>query len=147
VVAASVVACLIVLGLLIAFEQAGNRSKGSQEPVEERPGVVGAIAALLPHTDPDLVAVRAWLKENLNVPEWEEIRWWPRHDMSKWYRDSSPDIDWSKAPPAEPIFLCRLKYRSKNEQGATVLFDDTFEIKNGRAFKYHIHFGGSLFPD
>jgi hypothetical protein len=146
-VAIAAVACFLALGLLIAFEQAGNRSKGSQEPLEERPGVVDAIAALLPHTDPDLVAVRAWLKENLNVPEWEEIRWWPRRDMSKWYRDSSPDIDWSKAPPAEPIFLCRLKYRSKNEQGATVLFDDAFEIKNGRAFKYHIHFGGSLFPD
>ena len=30
---------------------------------------------------PEQQAVRAWLTENLDEPEWEEVRWWPARDM------------------------------------------------------------------
>lgn len=30
-----------------------------------------------PTSDPDRIAVRKWLAENLNSPTWTEVRWWP----------------------------------------------------------------------
>lgn len=36
----------------------------------------------LPDADADLQAVRAWLRENLDSPDWEEVRWWPTRPMT-----------------------------------------------------------------
>lgn len=151
-IASACVAFFLLLVGLIAyqkstFHRAGANADQGDEANENSGLLARAVSAVLPSEDPDLVAVRAWLTENLNVPEWQELRWWPKRDMAKWYRDSSPDFDWSKAPPAKPIFLCRLKYRTKNEHGATVLLDHTFQIKDGKASKFNMDFGGSLFPD
>jgi hypothetical protein len=141
--------CLLLIGFVVVEGTKGHNTaaKAVQANGPSAGPLARAIEAVLPSEDPDLVAVRVWLKENLNVPEWEEVRWWPRRDETKWYRDSSPNIDWSKAPPAEPVFICRLKYRTKNEQGATVILDHTFQIKDGKAFRHFPDFQGGPFPD
>jgi hypothetical protein len=155
--ALAAVVCFLVLGLFLAFEQAGNPRKGDLK------SVAAAVAAVLPHGDPDLTAVRAWLKENLNVADWEEVRWWPAQDMVQWKQDevilarfrrdeAKSQVDgknaagqfWAKELKEReddlrskenepPTRLCRLKYRAKNAVGATEIYDEFFEIRGGKA--------------
>lgn len=71
--------------------------------------------------DPDRQAVRAWLKENLGEPEWEEVRWWgPVPDQERGYN------------------LMRLKYRA-GPRGNRLNIDAVFAVKNGEAVLLNGH--------
>jgi hypothetical protein len=65
--------------------------------------------------DPDLQAVRSYLRENLDDPYFEEVRWWPA-------RRSEDGV----------VQVCRLKYRTKSLFGILVLRDDVFRLDNGK---------------
>jgi len=63
--------------------------------------------------EPDHVereAVRAWLRENTNTGEWEEVRWY----------------DSNRSGDNNEYAELRLKYRTDNDEGATQLFDRIF---------------------
>jgi len=139
IVALSALVCFLVLGFFLAFENARDRSRGNGDPTS----VAAAIAAVIPHEDPDRAAVRAWLKENLNVPDWEEVRWWPARDIVNYEDDLNMNPRASK-----PFRLCRLKYRAKNAVGATEIYDQFFEIRQGKAdpwIPYSDSFGQAFF--
>ena len=73
-------------------------------------------------TDPDLAAVRLYLRDNLDSGQWEEIRWWPKRAVPK-----LPEI------PAVTRYwvgekVCRLKFRTKQRIQTLV-----FTIENGKA--------------
>ena len=97
--------------------------------------------------DPQRDAVRAYLRENLDDGDFEEVRWWPVKPLpevntvfaEKWR--ASRD-DWqklgdakraaeaegeAKAAEAEPVpQVARLKYRTTNKAGASELRDALF---------------------
>lgn len=87
--------------------------------------MVGAVAIFFSFgtggftTDPDLRAVRDYLKNNLNSPNWEEVQWWPARPCNL------PDSYLGKCK------LCRLKYRENNGP-LWVMHDDIFAIENGQ---------------
>lgn len=121
--------------------------------------VVASIAKLVGFTtDRDLAAVRVYLKENLNDPTWEEVRWWPGRNAEKalgtpfgdalaelakeeTWRESDAEtkkrLENAKKPCPELIGVkvCRLKYRSKTPFGM-ILHDEIFLTKNGKAFPH-----------
>ena len=43
-------------------------------------------------TDPELELVRAYLRENLDDPTWEEVRWWPARDLTERKRESIAEL-------------------------------------------------------
>ncbi len=181
VVAISVAVGVLAIVLLIAFESSlSRRAATARESLDKPSGLTDALAGLLPNGDPDLAAVRARLRENLDVADWEEVRWWPARDMVEWHQsdvknandmvtfwanalkdaengsgtyhvhDAQQSLDDAKksleaAKRKSPQRLCRLKYRSKNKLGATELFDDFFEIVEGKAFKTPNPGGGGAY--
>lgn len=113
----------------------------------------------LPDADADLQAVRAWLRENLDSPEWEEVRWWPTRTLEKRHaeqilgaeaaieevaNDSTipPDYQAGQQRPFRehleelkergPSKACRLKYRVRTRAGGWELRDEVFRVENGR---------------
>jgi hypothetical protein len=114
--------------------------------------------------EPDLETreiVRAWLKENTNTGDWEEVRWWReidararkladcRADANKpllWIGKKPPEMkaaqlkecDKIKNQPAESAI--RLKFRAKNGVGATMLHDLIFTIRDGRVVAAESHY-------
>lgn len=101
----------------------------------------------------ELRAVKAYLKENLDDPTVEVVRWWPAKTMKKEYDASLKELkDWlakseankdrdavkdykgaiNKLEAYGPTVVARLKYRTK-EGGGLVLRDEAFVIKNGKA--------------
>lgn len=63
-------------------------------------------------------AVEAWLAENLDSGEWEEVRWWPAREAGEgWKKDFKID---------SPVSIARMKYRTQNRVGGTELRDDYF---------------------
>lgn len=62
--------------------------------------------------DHDMAAVRAYLRENLNDPHWEEVKWWPARIGNNYYKNER---------------VCRLKYRAKTGPFLR-LHDQTFII-------------------
>jgi len=198
-IATACVACFLLLAALLAYQKATVHRAGvnavHDDEANENPGLLArAVSAVLPSEDTDLAAVRTWLKENLNVPEWEELRWWPARDMIelkelelKEVREAiaqavqnlerskvrsysradggntkerlvaiySQQIERGNATlrlksQQRPLRLCRLKYRTKNAIGATVLCDCLFEIERERATKaseYAVYACGGYFPD
>jgi hypothetical protein len=80
------VAFFLLLGGLIAYQRATIRRAGTgatdDDEANRNSGLLArAVSAVLP--DPDLTAVRAWLRDNLDDPKWEEVRWWPARDMTE----------------------------------------------------------------
>jgi hypothetical protein len=54
----------------------------------------------LPPTDPDRALIEAWLKENLDAPQWEPVKWWPAVDQGPIYDDLLRQHQaWRKAHP------------------------------------------------
>jgi hypothetical protein len=93
-------------------------------------------------TDPDLAAVRLYLRDNLDSGQWEEIRWWPKRAASK------RAIYWGNKD------VCMLKFRTLgriSKHNLLTLGSTTtdalevrtlvFIIKNGKA---KIGYPGSL---
>lgn len=102
-------ACHIWLLIFAICGFGGQSSAPRTEQDSPKPkDVAGAV-------DPDLELVRAWLKENLDDPHWEEVRWWHAREVRK-----------SK--------IGRLKYRTKNKNGATQLYDRLFVFLDGKAY-------------
>jgi hypothetical protein len=66
-------------------------------------------------TDPDRLAVRAYLRNNLGEPKWEEVEWWPAR---RWKGDGNHRI-------------CRLKYRVMTPLGR-IMRDDVFWCKGAK---------------
>ena len=65
-------------------------------------------------TDPDLAAVRQYLRENTPTGKWEEIRWWPARKVgggSKYWSEHR---------------ICRLKFRTENPFGGRAVMDQVF---------------------
>jgi hypothetical protein len=59
--------------------------------------------------------VRAWLRENLDSGEWEEVRWWGSKRIEPGY------------VPGQELYDClRIKLRTKSPSGGTVLRDFFF---------------------
>jgi hypothetical protein len=100
-----------------------------------RPRIVAILAVLLGLllmlrcvpglVDPDLAAVRAYLKENSPTGKWEELKWWPGREE-----------DWGPSGKAGPrprinfrCRICRLKYR----EGGCRVIDQIFIIRDGKA--------------
>lgn len=90
--------------------------------------------------------VRAWLKENTLDGKWEEVRWWPPRTITEkdftrrinpygWggRKEFEDTMSLCQAANSMPRTICRVKLRVQNALGATVLEDELFEIKNGRA--------------
>jgi hypothetical protein len=77
-----------------------------------------------PHTDGDLIAVRAWLKENQDDPNWEEIKWWPSKPVD--------DDLVTYAGLLKSDRVARLKYRITDQDGTRVLRDDVFVFRENR---------------
>lgn len=80
-------------------------------------GDLSSVVSGLGVATPEQRAVRAWLKENLDTPEWEEVRWWPavNHGSSR-------------------NRLLRLKFRTENPFGGISLLDWCFSVdaKSGK---------------
>ncbi len=98
-------------------------------------GIALFTSGILFNTDPDLAAVRAWLKENTDTGHWEEVKWWPGRPYKS--RLNWDDVDLIGDPNFKPkparfemIRLCRLRYR----EGGSI-HDQIFEIRNGKAEK------------
>jgi hypothetical protein len=51
-------------------------------------------------SDPDRALVEAWLRENLNDPHWESVKWWPAVEQGPIYDDLvAKQREWRKAHP------------------------------------------------
>lgn len=81
-------------------------------------------------------AVREWLTNNLDDPNFEEVQWWPSTSL-KGAKTWSGSDDWPHTTPtlwksldAEGTAI-RLKYRTKNRLGARELRDEVFWITDG----------------
>lgn len=68
-----------------------------------------------------------WLRENLDHPEWQAVKWWPPRDIK--YVTS---LDAAGREESFVLRLSRLKCRSKNQLGADSLFDFVFEYSKGK---------------
>jgi hypothetical protein len=100
------VVLLLIMGLAVLPLFTGARSS------------VGLVSS--PAVDPDLAAVRAYLKENTNTGKWEEVRWWPAREGRKTLQTK------------DRASVCRLKYRETGPFGKS-LSDQIFTIENGKA--------------
>ena len=74
-------------------------------------------------TDPDLAAVRVYLKDNLDSGEWEEIRWWPKRPVPPNFPGTTKAVDFWKGEQ-----VCLLKYRSSGR-----IHYEVFVVENGEA--------------
>jgi len=83
--------------------------------------LVGCSASGLPATtDPDRLAVREFLRNDLSEPQWEEVEWWGgREGISVFTR------------------VCRMKYRCLTPRGR-IMMDDVFVLD---------HYQGENLPD
>lgn len=86
--------------------------------------------------DKDLNAVRAWLRENLDSGEWQEVRWWNGSSLKGslvWMEDDPRVSRVFFSNLWNPIEVdgrsIRLKYRT-DVRGARVLFDHVFTINS-----------------
>lgn len=122
-------------------------------------GGVNAIPLMFIPKDDGLAEVKKWLKENLNNPQYEIVRFWPKRSMKEVW-DGHTDYlkamirDWEiqmrfapneKHPPgpydeslvkhlaSKPDVMCRIKFRTKNIFGAMILRDELFIFKDGKA--------------
>lgn len=66
----------------------------------------------IPSDDPEIEIVRAWIAENSNSGEWDEIKWYP--------------------PVGGEEKLVRIKYRTRSKAGAKEMFDRVFWLKDGQ---------------
>jgi hypothetical protein len=74
--------------------------------------------------DGDLIAVRAWLKENQDDPHWEELKWWPSKPVD--------DDLVTYAGLLKSDRVARLKYRITDQDGTQQLRDDVFVFRENR---------------
>lgn len=124
-------------------------------------GCSAASVAIQPK-DPNQALIEKWLKDNLDSPNWEVVKWWPvidqrplvaklEADFAVW-KQANPMPEFDNIPiefqtlyvherinagnPVPPLpwydFVTRFKFRSKNKVGALELMDMTFAITNGK---------------
>ena len=71
---------------------------------------------------PEQQAVRAWLRENNNSSQWEEVRWFiVEKEKTRWFPDEYQ---------GPKVSVVRLKYRTQG-LGGTVLLDEYFAVLSG----------------
>lgn len=130
---------VVLLGLIVAggyFLSSQLGSNGIQVP-----GV----------SSPEQSAVRSYLKENLNDPNFEEVRWWPAADRytAKELKEINDEIRQNN-PRAigndlqNNYRVIRVKFRSKNAFGATAIADKVFEIDGGEVSPVDDHVAAIL---
>ena len=107
-------------------------------------------------SDADREAVRHWLRDNADDPQFREIRWWPprqssaNDDRREAYadrrdgdrrdgdrRDSNRDSDRPDRDRRDDDRsgdrVCRMQYRERTANGDDVTRDDYFVVRDGRA--------------
>lgn len=97
-------AVAIVIGLIIAAVIGTDAGSGNS--------IIGGLSI---SGSVEQQAVRQFLKENTHTGQWEEVRWWPAMTANTGSR------------------FVRLKYRTENGFGASMIHDQVFQIKSGRA--------------
>lgn len=135
--AVALVLCVVVAGLLFWTAQSRNKSG---DPIK---------LGFLP--DPELRAVRAWLEENLDSGQWEEVRWWTMRPQQALHQAEIKSVNvhlnaaitkrvadlckdaLAKLERDGPSHAARLKFRTANKVGAIVLRDEMFRVEDGRA--------------
>lgn len=75
-----------------------------------------------PRQDPDLITIRAWLKEHLDDRDWDEVKWWPAKSVD--------DDLVTYAGLVKSDRVARLKYRLKAPSETEVLHDDLFVFRD-----------------
>ena len=97
--------------------------------------------------DADREAVRHWLRDNADDPQFREIRWWAprrlsanddRREASADRRDGDRRDGDRQAPDRRDDDrsgdrVCRMQYRERTENGDEVTRDDYFVVRDGRA--------------
>jgi len=102
--------------------------------------------------DADREAVRHWLRDNADDPQFREIRWWPprrlsanddrreanadRHDSDRQGTDrQGSDRQGSdrRDDDRSGDRVCRIQYRERTANGDDVTRDDYFVVRDGRA--------------
>lgn len=104
--------CLAILAMIVFRPNSlRNASKNAKNVVN----------AVLPAqvVDEEFKLVEKYLKENLDDPKHEVVRWWPVKEK----RNS-------------PKKFCRMKYRTKNRFGATQLEDVIFVIDGKQMYEH-----------
>ncbi|MBL8819947.1 MAG: hypothetical protein JNL58_28235 [Planctomyces sp.] len=102
----------------------------------------------LPPEDPNLMAVREYLRENCDSPEWEEVRYfsgfhmrtdaqwqaaWDHVNVRSSLGEAETFLNWQAALRGGPtVKYVRLKYRITGVLGPRLL-DDVFQISDKRA--------------
>jgi hypothetical protein len=107
--------------------------------------------------DPDRAAVEAWLKENLDTPRWEVVKWWPVVDQRPEFEALNGRYqEWKAKNPGPqtvvpfeferlllydqleqafpyPHKVVRFKFRTPAPGGTQILHDMFFAINDGKA--------------
>jgi hypothetical protein len=77
-----------------------------------------------PGEDRDLIAVRAWLKENQDRRGWEETKWWPSKAVD------GDLVTYAGLMTSDRV--ARLQYRMRDEEGAAAVRDDIFVFRENK---------------
>jgi hypothetical protein len=102
----------------------------------------GSLVNSISGDDADREAVRHWLRDNADDPQFREIRWWPprrlsatddRREANADRRDSDRRENDRRDDDRSGDRVCRMQYRERTANGDDVDRDDYFVIRDGQA--------------